>query len=944
MPFSHEILVDYADELQSCLTQIRLACRPEHHAAPPATALPPPQARAELDDELTTLVETAGFLELHQLQRELEHVQQLWDAKENRVDSQVLLDAVHRAQECLRHRLENADSPESSAQTRETAQSRSAGSPGCGAGAKPDGTSSVAETSPLRLVDCPGVSAELAELFADEATEHLQSLYLGLIDLEQNARDIQALHALRRFAHTLKGAAGCVGFTIVTWLAHRLEDLLDHYAAHPHELNKQTFGVMYATSDCLYDLIQGARSEEDLRPRLVQLEHLLTTVLPASGRPAARPSRCSAGDALGLPHMRTSERSVEAEAPQARSQSILRVQVEKLDELVNTFGELVVSRTGLEQILEQVSQDVRELESQVRSLRQVVGLFLTDQERQHALEFSAIPAGESVRDRLQIDPRRLHEFDALEFDRYTERHVWLRTLDEHALQVVERTTALSEDLDRSGLLLDQLNRDGRSAHQQLLQLRMVPLSRIVTRLRRATREVAGQRDRQVQLQITGEEVLLDKAVLDAMVDPLVQLIRNAVDHGIEPAAERQRSGKPACGTLVLSARQLGNRVCLEFRDDGRGLHVEALRQRARELGVTGVQDEADAPDGSAADVGSEDILDWMCAAGLSTADSVDDISGRGVGMDIVRETVSRYGGQLSVSTRANAGTRFTIQLPVTLAITRAVRVRIDESQFCIPTQDVQQIVRAGAGRNAELAEGREQLDLGRVLNLPRSFDAGPPAASRTDPRSVARARQAVALHSAPGLALVVDEILSVTEVAVKPLNPQLATAPFLCGMTIQGDGRVIPILDGRQLGQAALALRTAPSVPEPAPAPAQSHVFVIDDSPSVRQVTVEMLRAAGFAASSAQDGQEALERLGELTVPVDVFLVDIEMPRMDGFEFLTRLRELPEHHQTPAIVITSRGTDRYRRKALAAGAQEFLTKPWRADVLQECILRLIARF
>ena len=757
---------------------------------------------------------------------------------------------------------------------------------------------------PVPADDAP--TNELLEVFRLEADDHLRVLtgVLSRARARTEAVGGDEWREVRRSVHTLKGAAAMVGFAGVTALAHRMEDLLDSYhdggrAPSPAEVER-----LLAATDAIEDAVSG---------RPTQLGMLL------DGFAAPAPVVRDASEAPRAVPVTPARRELAG--------ATVRVPLDRLADIVKLVGELVISRSTFEQRLGDFRRLLGELGPTASRLQRVSGKFETTQE-------SGGPAGSRP---TAATDSGAGGFDALEFDRYTEFHALTRELAEAAGDVQTVGGELGQLLgDFGGHLTRQARLEG-DLEDKLTRLRMVPLSTAAGRLQRTVRDAARQCGKRADLELVGEATGLDKAVLEALHGPLTHLLRNAVDHGLESPEVRTALGKPAAGRLTLAARHEGSRVVLTIADDGRGIDPERVRAAAA-LGRGGFDPAA------AAALPPAELFDLLFLPGFTTKAEVSELSGRGVGLDAVRSVVEGLKGTVEVASELGRGTTFTIRLPMTMAVLRALLVRANRQTFAIPLEAVERVLRADpesvqvvAGNSVYRADGRTypMAPLAHLLKLRTSADEPP-------------ARPPVVLLKAGDrhLAVVVDELLGGREVVVKDLGSHVRRAPGVSGATLLGDGSVVLILNPAEFARRAPGAppRLAPPV-EAAAAPARRAltVLVVDDSPSVRRVLTNLVERNGWTAAVAKDGLEAVELLQRGDARPDVVLSDIEMPRMDGYELLGTIRSQPELRGLPVVMITSRSGDKHRQRAVDLGASAYVTKPYLDASLVELIGHLARR-
>jgi chemosensory pili system protein ChpA (sensor histidine kinase/response regulator) len=524
------------------------------------------------------------------------------------------------------------------------------------------------------------------------------------------------------------------------------------------------------------------------------------------------------------------------------------------------------------------------------------------------------------------------EFDPLELDRFSTLQQLSRALAESVSDLVSIQNLLDDIARQSETLLLQQSRVSSELQEGLMRTRMVPFESLVPRLRRIIRQTAAELGKKAQLKVEGTQGEMDRTVLERMTAPLEHMLRNSLAHGIELPEVRRARGKPEEGTVWIKVSREATEVLIRVGDDGGGMNLNAIRQKAIERGLMN-------PDAHLSD---RDIYQFVLESGFSTASEVSKIAGRGVGMDVVASEVKQLGGSLEIDSTPGLGTTFTIRLPFTLAVTQAVLVRLGEATYAIPMSSITGVTRLQRKdydrrleqRQLEVSYAGETYqiyDLGDLLRTPVNYNPDetqvPLLMSKTgDQRAAVR----------------VSQVLGSKEVVVKSIGAQLSAVPGIFGATILGDGRVVVILDLAPLVRHGVALRQAPELAaelelleapaEPAPQRLPL-VMVVDDSITMRKVTTRVLERSNFEVFTAKDGLDAVEQL-QGRVP-DVILLDIEMPRMDGYEVATYIRNDPRLKHIPIIMITSRTGEKHRQRALEVGVDRYLGKPYQeADLLK----------
>ena len=585
---------------------------------------------------------------------------------------------------------------------------------------------------------------------------------------------------------------------------------------------------------------------------------------------------------------------------------MLRVRADIIDRLVNEAGEVAIARARIESELRALKANLLELTGSVIRLRTQV----------REIE---IQAESQMQARVREAEEAERPFDPLEIDRFTRFQEITRFMAESVNDLSTVHQHITRSVDDSDSALSVQARLTRELQQDLMRIRMVPIGSLAERLHRLARQTAKELGKRVNLDIHGAQVELDRSVLERMAAPLEHMVRNAVIHGIEAPAARAAAGKPEMGEIHLDVRQEGNEITLAFADDGGGLDMQRIRERALAQGLLREGEPAN----------EQSLAELVFVPGFSTAEVVTEIAGRGVGMDVVKNEVSSLGGRVELASTAGRGARFTIRLPLTTAVTQTVLVKSGSRVCALPAVMVEQVQhlrgaeleRVRAAGEYEWAGRRYPLAyLPELLGEPGNAEA----AKRFQPVILLRS-------GADSVALLVDEMLGNQENVVKNLGPQLARVPGVSGVTVLGSGEVVLILNPVPLARLGPRPQRAATAAAAAAAPARPKVMVVDDSLTVRKITGRLLAREGYEVLTAKDGVEALEQLAEVTP--DVMLVDIEMPRMDGFDLTRNLRADARLKRVPIIMITSRTAAKHRAYAAELGVDVFLGKPYREEEL-----------
>ena len=779
---------------------------------------------------------------------------------------------------------------------------------------------------------------EVREAFASEANELLAALDQAALALTSEADVAHTLRTLFRGYHTLKGAANTVGYSAIGAAAHAAEDLLEQWQPQTLPGQAAATALLRVQRALRQALVAHAAAPT---PAWVTNELTLVASSGASGVPLTAPvsARVSAPDsalvpalvsATGLP---TSVAPTVAEVEVADQRRSLRIDADQLDRLMRMAGELVVSRSRMSHRLGRLVHTQRELISSRERLVTTVDDFRARNEClvvEPQRPSGALPSA-----------RREDHFTALELDHYQDIHVLARSLSEITGDIAELQGDVQDAINGISEDTDGLARTVSGIQGEITRARMVPLKALFAHLHLVAHDAlraAGEQEKTVQVVQNGAETALDKAIVDGLQAPLLHLVRNAVAHGLEPQAQRLQAGKSSTGTITLAARQEGGHIIVTVSDDGRGLDLPTLHRRGVERGML---DPATAID-------SEAVRNLVFVTGLSTATHVDAVSGRGYGCDIARDGIQRLGGTISVSTQLGRGATFTITLPLTLAISRALLVRSAGAMWAVPMNFIERVLHledaqiTTTGGRRRLAHGREEVPL---VDLAASLGMG------TDPFATSGAALLIRLGERRW-ALAVDTLLRQEEVVVSGLGDLLSGHPYFAGVTLAGGQQLVPIVDlpgvlagwrGEQGAAPGLAggalnsseetadevLKEAAEEAVSAPASARLKVLFVDDSLSVRKVAERIFRDLGVLAQFAVDGEDALAQLRQGAV--DLVFTDLEMPGMHGYDLLRHLRSQPAWQALPVIVVTSRAGDKHRALATQLDAHGYLTKPFTAE-------------
>jgi two-component system chemotaxis sensor kinase CheA len=726
-----------------------------------------------------------------------------------------------------------------------------------------------------------GLAERLRATFLAELDEQLRVMNEDLLALEADPTDAEHLRSLFRVAHTLKGAARAVDVPAIEEACHALETMLGKARSGQTVLSRPQFEILFAAADCLADAGQRMRAGEDPSPLCFQRLHGLLGA-GQQNKPARNETRARSAAALGKQPARVTEPVTDANAlAPARAQDYLRVESAKLDALLAAVEQLLIAVDG-----------------------------------------TSLRAGET---------NAVHELAANLAD--ATRHLVRRARDTNGSEQNghsdhERVAKLHENvrvlLDRSGRLTSlatadarDLSRVARGVAAATYGLRMRPFSEACEALPRVVRDLSATVGKSVALEVQGGDAYADRVVLDGLREAILHLVRNAVDHGIETPTGRRRAGKPEQGRITVAAALNGDRIVVTVQDDGAGLDLPKIRASLTRLGQP-------------VPIDDRDLVAALFQGGVSTRAQATAISGRGVGLDLVRAAVERIRGSVDITSEPGKGTTCTLESPLTLMTVRALLAKVSSQIVAVPTAHVDRVVRV-APQDVRRAEGRDVLPAANgaderpipVVSLARLL--GPPLVEH----SVGDRIHAIILRAqSRRLAVVVDELLDEQEIVVRPLEVGGVPLPHLSGVAVLSGGRVALVADAEQLLTAGVERDSvaAPLLRADAGGGARPNrrVLVVDDSITTRVLEQSILEAAGYTVLTAVDGADAWAFLQRDSC--DVVVADVEMPRMDGFALCEAIRGSKRWERLPIVLVTALEKEEQRARGLELGADAYIGK------------------
>ena len=791
------------------------------------------------------------------------------------------------------------------------------------------GETLTAESAESMLADEDDLQSIVEETFLEESQEILENAEKLLNQWFDQRSDRSLLLQLQRAAHSIKGGARMISNESIASIAYGLESAFEQFAVHHFNSNAYD-SLLQKTLKWLGQAIfdHDYNGFEQIKAALDAIEFVdVTAQLPerltkTESLEVTTGFEFVQGDGTEPPNMmgewaeNTSSDS---------SNEMIRISAELVEKMIDLSGENAINRSRIEMDLGQLGNTLNEMELAIKRL--------ADQLRRMEGELES-----QIIAKHGSENSRYADFDPLEMDQYSSLNQLSKSLAESASDLVDFKTTLAEKIrDTEGLLLQQ-SRIQAEIQESLMRTRLVPFDRMLPRLQRIVRQTSTTLNRPAELIVQNTEGELDRTILERLVNPFEHMLRNAIDHGLEDTAERLALNKPEVGSIVLNISRQGTDVIISFSDDGKGIDAESIRAKAISLGLIKAEQQVD----------QEELLQFIFHPGFSTAKAVTQISGRGVGLDVVQSEIKTLGGHVSVNSELGKGTTFTIRVPTTVAVSDALMVKAGDQQFAISLAQIDRIVRIAPATLETYFNSKDdyfKIDgVNYKLRYLSEFVSNQPI-----PRlnNVAHSLPVLLIKGNGGqsIALLVDQLVgSRAQIVVKPIGQQFASVGVIAGATILGDGQVCLILDGQNIARQVQATQRIKQLSDQQDLSRRGNarrlVMIVDDSVTVRKVTSRLLERQGYDIVTAKDGVDAIEQLEN--VRPDLMLLDIEMPRMDGFEVTNLVRHHDIHRNLPIIMITSRTGEKHRERAFSLGVTHYMGKPFQEAELLANVQELIA--
>jgi two-component system chemotaxis sensor kinase CheA len=782
---------------------------------------------------------------------------------------------------------------------------------------------------------------ELMEDFLVEAFEMVEELDQDLVELEENPDDLELLNKIFRVAHTIKGSGSFLNLDKLTRLTHHMEAVLDKARKGELKITPEIMDVILSSVDAMKAIMEYIRDhgddsspDVDIEPIVKKLDAIANDTYESSNQENKTEEKKEEGEK-------------KSEGRIINGINIDEITVDNIDqydldslppEVVEEILEKLVRDVNQEEVVlkpeaeekeekekeEEKNQEKEEKTEVVKKETSVTKSSETKPEKKEKKTTSLSVKEQTIR----VDVKRLDQLMNLIGELVLAKNRLLKIYND-----VEERYEGEKFLEELNQVVSSISIVTTDLQIAVMKTRMLPIGKVFNKFPRVVRDLSRELGKKVRLIIEGEDTELDKSIIEEIGDPLVHMIRNAVDHGIEPPEERKKLGKPEEGTIWLKAYNEGNMIVIEIKDDGKGMDPEKLKQKAIEKGIITPQE--------AENMSDKEAFMLIFKPGFSTAEKVTSVSGRGVGMDVVKTNIEKLNGIIEVDSVPGKGSTFKLKIPLTLAIIQALLVASQEDLFAVPLSNVIETVRI-VEEDIYTIEGKSVLKLrDEVLPLVNMADI-------FEIEKVLEPEKYIYVVilglGATKIGLVVDRFIGQEEIVIKSLGEFLKGLPGIAGATIRGDGRVTLIVDVASLMKLAkethnkkLVTESLKEAKKKKEKPEDYVVMIVDDSPMDRKIMRQALEKLGVTILEAKDGVEALNMLKQNDV--DAMLIDIEMPRMDGYTLAQEIRKYNKYRKLPLIAVTSRATKSDRVRGVEVGMNEYITKPYTPEYLQNVVKR-----
>ncbi|MGL1932564.1 MAG: response regulator [Desulfotalea sp.] len=771
------------------------------------------------------------------------------------------------------------------------------------------------EFEEVEVDDLDDDDLSLKEIFHAECEDHVASINRAMLQIDENFEDNaivrRSVGDLRRVIHTLKGAAGMTGFTVLADFAHHSEDFLDKLYETSTFVDVDINNLLSTIVNTIEDL--AYRSEQVPQDKLDSVIAEIRDQLGSLGSSDLTEKE----DAQDRPHIAREfiDKNEESSVSTGSTDNVL-VKIDNIDELQTLGGDIVTSRNAMAGFLNEVNYALKELENTKDKLKKI------SNDLDVGFEIQALQGFGSGGGELEPSAQSENSFDTMELDRYSELSLIIRSLNETSIDLSSLHSDLTQSSNKIHGQLLQQEIVARITQNRLMRIRMTPFSSISRIFFQNVRSTAAGLNKKVQLKIDGDDVYLDKFIWKKISDPIMHILRNSIDHGLESKEDRLAIGKPEVGTITIETIQRGNIVVLRISDDGGGINIDKLREILVSKNIIS-KDES---------ISDDQLIQYLFRTGVTTKDEVTTISGRGVGLDVVQKNIHDLKGSVLIRTEPGKGTMFEINVPISLSINKAIIVKDLDRLFAIPTQDVKEILAYEESLTCDDQDDKPSMidwhgqQLEKVMLRKLVSEGG-----RIDGKLSEKPLAIIVSCGDGHRAVIVDTVRNQQEIVIKDLGTHLHNLSGVSGVTDFGDGELIPILNLEGLigggNQQNLMIRNETSRP---PVVNDSvRILIVDDSISVRQTVQRLFKKQGWEVNVAIDGIDALEKL-QLFTP-DIIVSDIEMPRMNGYELKENLNNIDGLSAIPVVMLTSRISAKHKIVAQELGIQEYVTKPYKEE-------------